>query len=210
MESRVQTPQEEVANGISHGLGILFCLIGVPFLIAKTIEPYNFVAITSVILFGIGMLLVYSFSSLYHLAKNEKWKQRLKIADHISIYFLIAGTYSPLMITYLNRKTALVFLGVMWSIVLLGAFFKVFYVNRFKVVSVVFYLLMGWMIVFVIKPLWGVIPLSVFLWIVAGGLSYSIGVYFYLKSYKNYFHTIWHFFVLFGTIFHYVAILKSL
>jgi hemolysin III len=98
----------------------------------------------------------------------------------------------------------------MWAIVLLGTFFKIFYVDRFRFISVVLYLLMGWMIVFVIKPLWGVIPLPVFLWILAGGLSYTIGVYFYVKGDKNYFHTVWHFFVLLGTIFHYVAILKSL
>ncbi|MDR6843839.1 PAQR family membrane homeostasis protein TrhA [Flavobacterium granuli] len=210
MTSRIQTRNEELANGISHILGVLFCLMAMPFLIAKTSEEYNLITESAVITFGIGMLLVYSFSSLYHLVQKEKIKQLLKIADHISIYYLIAGTYSPLMVIYLDKETALIFLGIMWTIVLLGTFFKVFYVDRFKFVSVALYLLMGWMIVFVIKPLWGVIPLSVFLWILAGGLSYTVGVFFYVKSYKSYFHVIWHFFVLFGTIFHYVAILESL
>lgn len=210
MEVRIQTRNEELANGISHALGVLFCLIGMPFLLMKSSGQHNLITESSVILFGIGMLLVYSFSSLYHLAQKEKTKQLLKIADHISIYYLIAGTYSPLMVIYLNKETALVFLGIMWSIVLLGTFFKIFYVDRFKFLSVLFYLLMGWMIVFVIKPLWGVIPLSIFLWILAGGLSYTVGVYFYVKGHKNYFHTVWHFFVLFGTIFHFIAIFKSL
>ncbi|MBW4362334.1 channel protein (hemolysin III family) [Flavobacterium sp. 103] len=210
MEVRIQTRNEELANGISHALGVLFCLIGMPFLLMKSSGQHNLITESSVIVFGIGMLLVYSFSSLYHLAQKEKTKQLLKIADHISIYYLIAGTYSPLMVIYLNKETALVFLGIMWSIVLLGTFFKIFYVDRFKFLSVLFYLLMGWMIVFVIKPLWGVIPLSIFLWILAGGLSYTVGVYFYVKGHKNYFHTVWHFFVLLGTVFHYVAILESL
>jgi hemolysin III len=210
MEVRIQTRNEELANGISHALGVLFCLIGMPFLLMKSSGQHNLITESSVIVFGIGMLLVYSFSSLYHLAQKEKTKQLLKIADHISIYYLIAGTYSPLMVIYLNKETALVFLGIMWSIVLLGTFFKIFYVDRFKFLSVLFYLLMGWMIVFVIKPLWGVIPLSIFLWILAGGLSYTVGVYFYVKGHKNYFHTVWHFFVLLGTIFHYVAISESL
>jgi hemolysin III len=210
MANRIQTHNEELVNGISHIFGVLFCLAGMPFLIAKTQEQHNLITTSSVITFGIGMLLVYSFSSLYHLVQKEKTKQLLKIADHISIYFLIAGTYSPLMVIYLKKETALIFLGIMWSIVLLGTFFKVFYVDRFKLVSVVLYLLMGWMIVFVIKPLWGVIPLSVFLWILAGGFSYTLGVYFYVKSHKNYFHFVWHFFVLLGTIFHYAAIFKSL
>lgn len=209
MKGRIQTRNEELANGISHILGIIFCLIGMPFLIAKARE-HNLIMESSVIIFGIGMLLVYSFSSLYHLAQKEKTKQLFKIADHISIYYLIAGTYSPLMVIYLKKETALVFLGIMWSIVLLGSFFKIFYVDRFKFISVALYLLMGWMIVFVIKPLWGVMPFSVFLWILAGGLSYTVGVYFYVKGHKSYFHTVWHFFVLLGTIFHYVAILESL
>jgi len=210
MSTRVQTRNEELANGISHILGIFFCFIGMPFLIAKSFMRHNLVTVSSVILFGIGMLLVYSFSSLYHLAQKQKPKQLLKIADHISIYYLIAGTYSPLMILYLSKNEALVFLGIMWSIVLLGTFFKIFYVDRFKFISVALYLLMGWMIVFVVKPLWGVIPFPVFLWILAGGLSYTAGVYFYVKSNKRYFHAVWHFFVLFGTIFHFVAIFKSL
>ena len=210
MSNRIQTRKEELANGISHILGIVFCLVAMPFLITKAREQHNLIMESAVIIFGIGMLLVYSFSSLYHLAQKEKTKQLFKIADHISIYYLIAGTYSPLMVIYLNKETALVFLGIMWSIVLLGSFFKIFYVDRFKFVSVALYLLMGWMIVFVIKPLWGVMPFSVFLWILAGGLSYTVGVFFYVKGHKNYFHTIWHFFVLLGTVFHYVAILESL
>ncbi len=210
MTKRIQTRNEELANGISHILGILFCLTAMPFLIAKAFEQHNLIIESSVIIFGIGMLLVYSFSSLYHLTQKEKTKQFFKIADHVSIFYLIAGTYSPLMVIYLEKEIAFVFLGFLWSIVLFGAFFKIFYVDRFKVVSMVLYMLMGWMIVFVIRPLWEVIPLNVFWWILAGGLSYTLGVYFYLKSYKNYFHAVWHFFVLFGTIFHYVAVLQSL
>src|SRR6187402_2417927 len=122
MTNRIQTRNEELANGISHILGVLFCLIGIPFLIVKACEQHNLITETSVIVFGIGMLLVYSFSSLYHLMQKEKTKQLLKIADHISIYYLIAGTYSPLMVIYLNEEMALVFLGIMWSIVFLGIF----------------------------------------------------------------------------------------
>ena len=210
MSNRIQTHNEELVNGISHILGVLFCLIEMPSLIAKACKQHNLITESSVIIFGVGMLLVYSFSSMYHLVQKEKAKQLLNIADHISIYYFIAATYSPLMVIYLDKKLAFIFLGIMWSIVLLGAFFQIFYSYRFKLVSLVLYLLMGWMIVFVIKPLWSVIPLSVFLWILAGGLSYTFGVYFYLKSNKNYFHAVWHLFVLFGTVFHYVAVLQSL
>src|SRR6478752_6349016 len=129
MAKRTQTLKEELVNGISHILGVIFCLTGMPFLIVKANEQHNLVVELSVIVFGIGMLLVYSFSSLYHLVQKEKTKQLLKIADHISIYYLIAGTYSPLMILYLSKKEAFIFLGIMWAIVLLGTFFKIFYVN---------------------------------------------------------------------------------
>lgn len=210
MEERDQTRKEELANGISHFLGVIFCLIAIPFLVVIAYKEHDWVTVLSVLAFGIGMLLVYSFSTLYHLVIKEKTKHILNIADHISIYYLIAGTYTPLMVIYLDKKNALIFLSIMWSIVLLGTFFKIFFINRFKSLSTVLYLLMGWMIIFVIKPLWGVVPLSVFLWILAGGLSYTVGVYFYVKGLKSYYHTIWHIWVLLGTVFHYVAILKSL
>ncbi|MBE0391448.1 hemolysin III family protein [Flavobacterium sp. PL002] len=210
MEERDQTRKEELANGISHFLGVIFCLIAIPFLVVIAYQEHDLVTVLSVLAFGIGMLLVYSFSTLYHLVVKEKIKHVLNIADHISIYYLIAGTYTPLMVVYLDKKNAIIFLSIMWSIVLLGTFFKIFYTNRFKILSTVLYLLMGWMIIFVVKPLWGVVPLSIFLWILAGGLSYTIGVYFYVKGLKSYYHTIWHVWVLLGTVFHYVAVLKSL
>lgn len=210
MSHRNQTRNEELANGISHVLGILFCLIAMPFLILMALKHHNVVTFLAVFTFGIGMLLVYSFSVMYHLAKNEKIKRVLNIGDHISIYFLIAGTYTPLMLIYLSKETALVFLGVLWFIVLVGSVFKIFFTHRFELLSVLLYLAMGWMVVFVIKPLLLTIPWSVFLWILAGGISYTIGVYFFVKGDRKYYHTIWHFFVLLGTILHYISIVVSL
>jgi hemolysin III len=210
MSNRNQTRNEELANGISHIGGIIFCLIGMPFLILMALKHDNIVTFLSVFTFGIGMLLVYSFSAMYHLSKNEKLKKILNIGDHISIYFLIAGTYTPLMLIYLSQETALLFLGFMWFIVLVGSIFKIFYTNRFELLSTLLYLVMGWMVVFVIKPLLLTVPVSVFWWILAGGVSYTIGVYFFVKGDKKYYHTIWHFFVLLGTILHYVSIATSL
>jgi len=210
MFHRNQTRSEELANGISHILGVLFCLIAMPFVIATAYRQDDSATVLSVITFGIGMLLVYTSSALYHLTKNEKTKRLLNTADHISIYYLIAGTYTPLMVRYLNHETVVVFLGVMWSIVALGTVFKIFYSERFEFVSMLLYLVMGWMIVFVIKPLWHTVPLVVFSWILAGGISYTFGVYFFVKGDKRYYHTIWHFFVLLGTVFHYISIYISL
>jgi hemolysin III len=210
MLHRDQTRSEELANGISHILGVLFCLIAMPFVIAAASRQHNLVTLLSVITFGVGMLLVYTSSVLYHLTKNEKTKRLLNTADHISIYYLIAGTYTPLMVRYLNHDTAVIFLGVMWFIVALGTVFKIFYAKRFEFVSMLLYLVMGWMIVFVIKPLWYTVPLVVLAWILAGGISYTFGVYFFVKGDKRYYHTIWHFFVLLGTVLHYISIYLSL
>jgi hemolysin III len=210
MKHRDQNRNEELANAISHGLGVLFCIIAMPIVLAITYDNNDLTTFYSVAAFAIGMFLVYSCSTFYHFAQKEKSKSILKIADHISIYFLIAGTYTPLMIKYLSSETAFVFLTTMWTVVFLGMFFKIFFINKFEWFSVVLYLVMGWMIVFVIKPLIYTVPLEVFWWILAGGLSYTIGVYFYVKSYRLYFHTIWHAFVLLGTIFHFIAICKSL
>lgn len=210
MFHRSQTRNEELANGISHILGVLFCLIAMPFVIMTAYRRDDSVTVLSVITFGVGMLLVYTSSTLYHLAKNEKTKRLLNAADHISIYYLIAGTYTPLMVRYLNHDTTVIFLGVMWFIVALGTFFKIFYTKRFEVLSMLLYLIMGWMIIFVIKPLLHTVPSVVLDLILAGGMSYTFGVYFFVKGDKRYYHTVWHFFVLLGTVLHYISILISL
>jgi hemolysin III len=210
MKHREQTRNEELANAFSHGLGVVFCLIAMPILLGITYNETDMTTFFSVAAFAVGMFLVYSCSTFYHFVQKEKSKKLLKIADHISIYFLIAGTYTPLMIKYLPAATAFVFLTTMWTVVFLGLFFKLFFIHRFEWFSVVLYLIMGWMIVFVLEPLINTVPLTVFWWILAGGLSYTIGVYFYVKSYKYYYHTIWHIFVLLGTILHFMAIYQSL
>jgi hemolysin III len=210
MKHREQTRNEELANAFSHGLGVVFCLIAMPILLGISYNETDMTTFFSVAAFAVGMFLVYSCSTFYHFVQKEKSKKLLKIADHISIYFLIAGTYTPLMIKYLPAATAFVFLTTMWTVVFLGLFFKLFFIHRFEWFSVVLYLIMGWMIVFVLEPLIDTVPLTEFWWILAGGLSYTIGVYFYVKSYKYYYHTIWHIFVLLGTILHFMAIYHSL
>ncbi|WP_295336120.1 hemolysin III family protein [Flavobacterium sp.] len=210
MKHREQTRKEELANALTHGLGVLLCLLAMPVVLTLTFDPNDLTTFYAITAFAVGVLLVYSSSTLYHFVQEKKIKNSLKIADHISIYFLIAGTYTPLMIKYLPSSTAFVFLTVMWTVVFLGTLFKIFFIHKLKWFSVIVYLVMGWMIVFVIKPLIQNVPLDVFWWIIGGGLSYTVGVYFYVKSYKLYFHAIWHVFVLLGTILHFVAICKSI
>lgn len=206
---RPQSPQEERLNAFTHSIGILFCLIAMPIILVAVYDENKLSYFYSVLAFGVGMLLVYTFSTLYHAVKKEKAKDVLQIADHISIYFLIAGTYTPLMVRYLESETAFIFLTIMWSIVAVGVVFKIFFTKRFKYLSVILYLLLGWMIVFVLKPLLQNIPLTVLWWIIAGGFSYTTGVYFFMKDHKIYYHAVWHLFVLFGTLAHFVSVWMS-
>ncbi len=209
MSKREQSPNEELANTITHGLGILFCLIAMPFLLYDAFQNNKMPIFWAVLVFGTGMLMVYTSSTLYHAVKENPLKDRLQVFDHISIYFLIAGTYTPLIVQFLIPQSALIFLTILWSLVFLGLIFKLFFTKRFKFVSVLVYLVMGWLIVFIIEPILKNVPVDILWWVAGGGLSYTVGVFFYVRSKPFYFHAVWHTFVLGGTIAHYVFIYKS-
>ncbi len=207
--NRSQSREEEKANVITHALGLLFCVCATPFALWKSYQPGNMKYFYATIVFGMGMLLVYFFSSTYHYVKSPKAKAVMRKLDHISIYFLIAGTYTPLMIRYLPHETAMVFLMAMWIIVALGVLYKIFFFDRWEWLSVLSYVALGWMLLLVIKPLWQSMPVPVITWIVVGGMSYMAGVYFYLKDHKLYYHSVWHLLVLCGTVFHFVSVFLS-
>lgn len=209
MALRNQTSKEEVFNTITHGAGVLFCLIAVPILIFYALEHSTMSTVYSVAIFGFGMLMVYSSSTLFHAVQNSGAKRILQIWDHISIYLLIAGSYTPLVVKFIHNDTATIFLSIMWGIVVVGSFLKIFYTGRFYLASTILYLALGWMAIFIIKPFINNVPLEVFWWLLGGGLCYTFGVYFYIREHKPYHHAIWHCFVLAGTITHYVAIYIS-
>jgi len=206
MPKRPQTPKEELANAASHGFGLLLGLIAIPFLIQKVLENGEAEAWIGGIAFSLGILMVYTFSTFYHAAKNPKWKSKLQVLDHIAIYFLIAGSYTPMVLAVLKQDKAIIFLSILWASVLVGTFFKLFYTGRFKILSIVIYLTMGWLAVFFFQDIVERISLETLVWIGVGGMAYTIGVYFYIQSNTLYFHAIWHLFVLVGTIAHFVAV----
>lgn len=206
MSKREQTSKEELANAVSHGFGLVLGLIGIPFLLVKAMENGRFSALIAAMAFSLGILMVYTSSTLYHAAKNKKLKNRLQVLDHISIYFLIAGSYTPMVLAVLPKNQAIIFLSILWGSVLIGTFFKLFFTGRFKILSVAIYLLMGWLAVFFINEILEKISFQNLAWIGAGGLCYTIGVYFYMKSNKLFYHSIWHLFVLAGTISHFVVV----
>lgn len=206
MLKRIQTPKEEHANTISHAIGLVLGLISIPFLIKKALAMNEVSLLFGAASFSLGIVMVYSFSTLYHSSKNPKSKNKLQILDHISIYFLIAGSYTPMILAILKPAKAFIFLSILWGSVMIGSFFKIFFTGRFKILSVSLYLLMGWMALFFREEVFEKISLETLNWIAIGGISYTIGVYFYVKSNKLYFHSIWHIFVLIGTICHFLAV----
>jgi hemolysin III len=204
-----QTIKEEIANSITHGLGLLFCFAAIPALIFAAAEKSTGNYPYAVAVFCFGLLMVYLSSTLFHAVQRAGIKRMFQIWDHISIFLLIAGSYTPLVIKYTDSITAMIFLGIMWNMVAIGIFFKIFYTGKYQMLSVSIYLLMGWMAIFILKPLIANMPAEIFRWVLISGLAYTSGVVFYLWKRLQYSHAIWHIFVLTGTVTHFFAVYNS-
>jgi hemolysin III len=196
----------EIANAVSHGIGLILSLAFGPLVvnlaINKEIKHLGF----GVSIYFLGLLMVFAFSTLYHAVFNPLAKRALRILDHISIFFLIGGTYIPFIILFTEPATAKMFFTVQWSLIALGIIKKVFYTGRLRLLSSLIYIFIGSMIFFFDPAFWGRIPEVPFYFLVAGGLSYLVGVIFYQNQKIPYNHLIWHLFVLFAAVFHFVAV----
>lgn len=200
---QITPAQQELANAYTHGFGFLLGLTGVPALLISTYEGVESRLWWGLMVFGLSLLLVYATSTLYHSASNPRLKHGLRVADHISIYFLIAGTHTPFLLHYLPNSW---FLTIIWCLVLGGIIYKLFFFDRWEWLSVAFYLGMGWMGVLTIPFMAEAMPDSTFNGILLGGLFYTIGVVFYAWRRLPYHHAIWHIFVIGGTAAHFWAI----
>jgi len=201
------TFKEEVANSISHGLGILFGVVSIPILIAFATLENNVPAIVGSGIYGFSFLMLFTFSTLYHSIPQIEIKRIMKVMDHISIYFLIAGTYTPFVLILALNGRGIAILSVLWGLTFLGIAFKVLFVNRFKFLSLLIYLAMGWIVLVAPNLFFAKMPTpSMVLMFVGGGL-YSLGVVFYVWKKLPYNHAIWHVFVLGGSVCHYIGIL---
>ena len=201
--------KQELVNSIMHGFGILFGIISIPILITLSVKGNNLNCIIGSSIYGFCFLMVFTFSTLYHGFQHEKVKRALKILDHISIYYLIAGTYTPLILIYNYNSFGITLLCVLWSLTIIGTVFKIFYCGKWEVISTAIYLLMGWSMLAGGTAFFLRMPNSVLHMVVAGGVIYSSGVIFYLWDRYTYSHALWHLFVLAAAICHYVAILLS-
>lgn len=173
--------REERVNSIIHVLGILFGIVCIPILILNACESSAGSIIAGTAVYGFSFLMLFTFSSLFHWHTNVKIRRLFLILDHISIYFLIAGTYTPFILIFINNSFGIMLLSVLWSLTLLGIFFKIFYTGRFEIVSILIYLIMGWMLLTGANEFFANMPSPVIGLIITGAGLYSIGILFYIK-----------------------------
>ncbi|CAM2759439.1 PAQR family membrane homeostasis protein TrhA [Legionella worsleiensis] len=203
----LQTRSEEIGNATTHALGALLSLAAITLLVIFSASQSDGFKLASGIVFGCTLFLMYLSSTVYHSLTNPRLKHYFRIADHASIYLLIAGSYTPFMLVTLRDSWGWTMFVIIWSLALAGVIFKLFLVHKFELLSTVIYLMMGWMSLIVIKPIYQLLPAGGLACIVAGGLCYTVGVIFYAWERLKYSHVLWHLFVLAGSIFHFFAVL---
>lgn len=201
------TVREEVFNALTHGIGVAFGITALVILVMFSVEQNNIWKIVSSSLFGSTLVLMYLTSTLYHSFSRFKIRRLLKTLDHAAIYLLIAGTYTPLTLVNLRGAWGWTLFGVIWGLALFGIIFKIFFVYRLPTISTLFYLLMGWLVVIAAVPIYHHFAFSGLMWLVAGGLCYSLGTIFYAWESVKYMHGVWHLWVIAGTVCHFFAIL---
>ncbi len=168
-------PLEEKLNVFSHGFGFVLSIIGLVLLILRANELGGFKHLVSFSVFGASMVVLYAASTFYHSAKSHILRYRLNILDHAAIYVLIAGTYTPFAMVTLEGTIGWVIFGVIWAMALCGVFLKLFFTGRYQTLSTIMYVVMGWVVVFAIKPLLETLPDTGLLWLLSGGISYTLG-----------------------------------
>jgi hemolysin III len=199
--------KEEIANSIIHGIGFLLSIPALIILIIYAVQSGDPWRVVSFTIFGISMILLYLFSTLLHSIQYTKVKDLFEILDHSAIYLLIAGTYTPFVLIPLRGGLGWTLFGIIWGLAVIGIILKFFFVKRFIVLSTILYVIMGWMIVIGIKPLFEFLGTHGFTLLLAGGILYTVGSIFYVLQKIPYFHAIWHVFVLAGSSLVYFCVL---
>lgn len=197
--------KEEWASTWTHAVGVVLSLLALYWVFILD-RPITTATRVGLVIYAVSLLMVYLSSTSYHAAKSPRWKFLLQRIDHICIYFLIAGTHTPFALFFMEGPLLYGYLSVLWTLVGVGILYKVFFFQRFPILSLTIYLLMGWMILPILPYIWGAISWTTLFWMLIGGLFYSIGTIFYRWESMVYHHAIWHVFVLGGSITHFVGI----
>ena len=202
-------PAEELANALTHGLGATAALAGGAVLVTLAAMYGDAWQLGGAIVFGICLLLLYVASTLYHAIQHPVLKARLKVFDHCAIYLLIAGTYTPFTLIGLRDGPGWWMFAAIWTLALAGVAFKLFFTGRFKLLSTIVYVAMGWLVLAAIMPVFRALDGWTFGWLLAGGISYTLGTFFYHRPSMRYSHAIWHMFVIAGSVCHYVSVMAQ-
>lgn len=199
-------PKEEKFNVISHAIGLVLSIIALVLLVVYSTIYGSAWHIVSFSIYGASLIVLYSASTFYHYVQNPKLRYRLNIFDHSAIYVLIAGTYTPFTLVVLNGWVGWTIFGVSWGLAFLGIILKLFFIGKYDKISTFAYVLMGWVVIFAIKPLINNLPFEGLMWLLAGGIFYTVGAVLYSIRGLKYNHAIFHIFVLLGSFAHFIAV----
>lgn len=206
MKNTFYETKEEKLNVITHGIGFLLSIAALVLLVVYASKDGTVWHITSFAIFGASLIVLYAASTLYHYTQNPSLRAKLNILDHSAIYVLIAGTYTPFTLVILKGWVGWTIFGLSWGLAIAGIVFKVFYFGKYDKISTIAYVFMGWVIIFAIKPLIDSFPFEGLMWLLAGGVSYTLGALFYSVKKIRYNHAIFHVFVLIGSFCHFMAV----
>jgi hemolysin III len=205
---RVASPREELANALTHGVGFVASLVGLPILVLAAASHGERAALVGLSVFGAALVALYAASTLYHAVSHPTLKQRLRVLDHAAIYLLIAGTYTPFTLGVLRGRWGWTLFGIVWTLAALGVLFKVLFGSGAMArLSTAVYVAMGWVVIIAIKPLMAAMDSAGLILLVAGGVLYTGGVVFYVDKRRAWSHPVWHLFVMGGSVCHYFAVL---
>lgn len=199
-------PKEEFINVLSHGIGFLLSIAALVILVVSASFSGDIWHIVSFSIYGFSLVLLYFASTLFHSSKNLKRRKRLNVFDHASIFILIAGTYTPYLLVTLRGPWGWSLFGVVWGFALLGVILKLFFTGRFRLLSSIAYVAMGWIIIIAIKPLINNLDTGGLIWLFSGGLAYTLGAVLYMLKNMPYNHATFHIFVLIGSICHFISV----
>ena len=203
---RIMSLGEEIANSVTHGIGLVASLIALPVLVIAGLSRGDLWLVVGFTIFAVSMIALYAASTTYHALPHSPAKRVARRLDHAAIYLLIAGTYTPFTLGVLRGGWGWLMLGIIWSLAILGVLFKTVYGVRYHRASTVVYVLMGWLALLAAQPLLANMPVPGIAWLVAGGLLYTGGVVFFVWKHLRYSHMVWHLFVLGGTVCHFIAV----
>ncbi|MCC7486907.1 MAG: hemolysin III family protein [Burkholderiales bacterium] len=206
-QERPQSLGEEIANSVSHGLGLLAALAGSPVLVVAACQRGGAAGIVGASVFATTMVLLYLASTLFHALPASRGKRVFQILDHSAIYLLIAGTYTPFTLGVLRGNWGWTLFGLVWGLAVIGTVLKALGGVRYTMLSTCVYLAMGWLILIAAGTVWTLVPGWGLFWLLAGGLAYTAGAVFFMAERVRYFHFVWHLFVVAGTACHFVAVL---